>query len=150
MPLPKLTIQGNLTADPELRFSANGKALCKMRVASSESRKNDRGAWEDGPTCFLDLTTFDAIAEECAERLRKGSPVLVAGRMQQREWATDDGQKRTAYEVLVESIGPSLRARKNQGEQRAQGDVDPWASAGTAGGAAGASRPAQDDDSPPF
>lgn len=145
MPLPKIFLQGNLVAEPDLRFAASGKAICKMRVASSESRKNDAGGWDDGPTAFLDLTTFDKVAEECAEQLHKGSAVVVHGRLKQREWQDDSGQKRQAYEVLVEAIGPQLRAKKGQA-RRPQDDGDPWA-AGTSAGPAGGSVP---DDEPPF
>lgn len=147
MPLPKLTIQGNLTSDPELRFSANGKALCKMRVASSESRKSENGEWKDGPTCFLDLTAFDLIAEACAETLHKGSPVLVTGRLQQREWVDDNGGKRTNYEVLIESIGPLLRAKKIPGGQSQRGGDDPWASTNPTGGS---KDPYNSDEEVPF
>jgi single-strand DNA-binding protein len=137
MPLPRLTLQGNLVADPDLRFSASGKAIAKMRVACSESRKNEAGEWQDGPTAFLDMTAFDLIAEACADQLHKGSAVVVQGRLQQREWLTDDGQKRQAYEVLIEHIGPSLRAKKGGARRQEQ---DPWASAAHANIA--------DDDAP--
>lgn len=145
MPLPKIVIQGNLVADPELRFTPSGKAIAKMRVASSESRK-EGGEWKDGPTCFLDMTAFDTVAEQVAEDLSKGSPVLVTGRMQQREWQDNDGNKRQAYEVLVEAIGPVLRAKKGQ-SQRQQGSDDPWASTAPSGGKAD---PWAQDDEPPF
>lgn len=145
MPLPKIVIQGNLVADPELRFAASGKAIVKMRIASSESRK-EGNEWKDGPTCFLDATAFDAIAEQVAEDLHKGSPVLITGRVQQREWQDNEGNKRSAYEVLVEAIGPVLRAKKGQGQRQQRSD-DPWASAAPTGGS---KDPWNSDEEVPF
>lgn len=125
--LPRVHMVGNLVADPELRFSASGKAVAKLRVASNENRKQADGTWGDGPSCFLDVTAFDHIAEAVAEECFKGTRVIVEGRLQQREWETNAGEKRTGYEVLAEDIGKVLRGKKS-GNGKAKAD-DPWASA---------------------
>lgn len=139
MPLPRITITGNLVADPELRFSQSGKALCKFRVASSESRKQPDGSWEDGATCFLDVTVFDRLAEECANVLTKGTAAVITGRVQQRDYETNEGARRTAYEVLADQVARTVKPGKGGG-----GSADPWASAGDG------SQPPQSPEDPPF
>lgn len=141
MALPRIHLTGNLTGDPELRFTQGGKPIARLRVASSERKRLDDGSWGDGPTCFLDLTAFDAVAEEAAEKLVKGSRVIVTGRLQQRDWETKDGEKRTSYDVLVEDIGVVLRARRGGPQQRPHVD-DPWGQT--------EARSPQHDDDPPF
>lgn len=119
---------GNLVDDPQLRFSASGKAVVKMRVACNENRKQADGTWADGPSCFLDVTGFDQVAEAVAEACTKGSRVIVEGRMQQREWQTKEGEKRTSYELLAEDIGIVLRSKKSDSNGKAKAE-DPWANA---------------------
>ncbi len=127
MPLPKVTITGNLVADPELRFTQAGKALCKFRVASSESKKQPDGSWVDGATCFLDVTVFDRLGEAVADELRKGTAVVVVGRMQQRDYETNEGAKRSAFEVLADSVARAIKPGKTAGGPKHD---DPWASSG--------------------
>lgn len=124
MALPKITIIGNTVADPILNFSKAGKPITRIRVASNENKKLPNGDWEDGASCFLDVTCFDPIAEPVAEGVKKGTAVTVTGRLQQRDYETNEGVKRTAYEVIADTVALTVRAQRSQSGQQ----VDPWAS----------------------
>ena len=105
-----LTITGNLTADPELRYTPSGHAVAAFTVAASRRVYNsDSGQWEDGDTLFLRCSAWRHLAEHLTESLTKGIQVVVTGRLKQRDYETTDGQKRTVYEVDVDDAGPSLR-----------------------------------------
>ncbi|MDX3179243.1 single-stranded DNA-binding protein, partial [Streptomyces scabiei] len=105
-----LTIVGNLVDDPELRFTPNGAAVAKFRVASTpRSYNRDTQGWEDGESLFLSCSVWRQAAENCAETLSKGMRVIVQGRLRQRSYEDREGVKRTVYEIDVEEIGPSLR-----------------------------------------
>lgn len=105
-----LTIVGNLTADPELRFTASGTAVANFTVASTP-RTFDRAAgdWKDGDTLYLRCTLWRQAAEHATESLTKGARVIVTGHLNQRSFETREGDKRTVMELLVDEIGPSLR-----------------------------------------
>ena len=105
-----ITLVGNLTADPELRFTQSGVPVADFTVASTP-RIFDRasGEWKDGDALFLRCTLWRQPAENVAETLTKGSRVIVTGRLKQRSYETCEGEKRTVVEVDVEEIGPSLR-----------------------------------------
>jgi single-strand DNA-binding protein len=105
-----VTVAGNLTADPELRFTAAGVAVASFTVASTP-RTLDRqsGEWKDGEALFLRCSLWRQAAENAAESLTRGTRVLVTGRLVQRSFETKDGEKRTVVELQVEEIGPSLR-----------------------------------------
>ena len=105
-----ITVVGNLTADPDLRFTASGVAVAAFTVASTP-RVFDRqsGEWKDGDTLFLRCTLWRQPAENTAETLSKGARVIVTGRLKQRTYDTRDGQTRTVTEIDVDDIGPSLR-----------------------------------------
>ena len=105
-----ITVVGNLTADPDLRFTASGVAVAAFTVASTP-RVFDRqsGEWKDGDTLFLRCTLWRQPAENTAETLTKGTRVIVTGRLKQRTYDTRDGEKRTVTEIDVDDIGPSLR-----------------------------------------
>ena len=148
-----ITLVGNLTADPELRFTQAGIAVAGFTVASTP-RIFDRasGEWKDGDALFLRCTLWRQPAENVAETLTKGARVIVTGRLKQRSYDTREGEKRTVVEVDVDEIGPSLRyatARVTRAGKTATtpattrgGDEhggDPWTGA-TGGG----------DDQPPF
>ena len=104
-----VTVVGNLTADPELRFTQSGIAVCNFTVASTP-RTWDKGSgqWKDGDTLFLPCSIWRDAAEHCAESLTKGTRVIVQGRLQQRSYDDREGNKRTIYEVAVDEVGPSL------------------------------------------
>ena len=105
-----LTITGNLTADPELRFTGTGTAVAAFTVAASR-RVYDQasGQWQDGDTLFLRCSAWRDLADHAAESLRKGMRVIVTGRLKQRDYEAADGTKRTVYELDADDIGPSLK-----------------------------------------
>ena len=105
-----ITVIGNLTADPELRFTPSGAAVANFTVASTP-RTFDRQSneWKDGDTLFLRCSIWREAAENVAESLTKGTRVLVSGRLVQRSYETREGEKRTVYELQVDEVGPSLR-----------------------------------------
>ncbi|MCE0765921.1 single-stranded DNA-binding protein [Pseudonocardia kujensis] len=167
-----ITVVGNLTADPELRFTPSGAAVANFTVASTP-RTFDRqsGEWKDGEALFLRCNIWRQAAENVAETLTRGARVIVQGRLRQRSFETREGEKRTVIEMEVDEVGPSLRyatAKVNKvsrgggsggfggggggggfgggggGGQGGGGYDDPWGSAPPAG-----SGPAADDE-PPF
>jgi single-strand DNA-binding protein len=105
-----ITVVGNLTDDPELRFTPSGAAVAKFRIASTP-RTMDRQSneWKDGEPLFLACNVWRDAAEHVAESLQRGSRVIVQGRLRQRSYETREGEKRTVYELEVDEIGPSLR-----------------------------------------
>jgi single-strand DNA-binding protein len=105
-----ITVVGNLTADPELRFTPSGAAVANFTVASTP-RQFDRQAneWKDGDTLFMRCSIWREAAENVAESLTKGTRVIVQGRLVQRSYETREGEKRTVVELQVDEIGPSLR-----------------------------------------
>ena len=108
-----ITIIGNLTADPELRFTPSGAAVADFTVASTP-RTFDRNAneWKDGETLFMRCSVWREAAENVAESLRKGMRVIVQGRLTQRSYETREGERRTVVEMQVDEVGPSLRRAK--------------------------------------
>lgn len=166
-----ITVVGNLTADPELRFTPSGAAVANFTVASTP-RIYDRqsGEWKDGEALFLRCNIWREAAENVAESLTRGSRVIVTGRLKQRSFETREGEKRTVFEVEVDEIGPSLRyatAKVNKASRSGgggggggfgggggsrQGSApassapadDPWGSAPASGSFGGG------DDEPPF
>ncbi len=167
-----ITIVGNLTDDPELRFTPSGAAVAKFRVASTP-RTFDResGQWKDGEPLFLQCSVWRQAAENVAESLHRGSRVIVQGRLRQRTYETREGEKRTVIDLEVDEIGPSLRYATakvqkmsrsgggggfgsggnapSQGQSSGGGGGyadDPWATAAPVGGPGGSNF----DDEPPF
>jgi single-strand DNA-binding protein len=163
-----LTIVGNLTADPELRFTPSGAAVANFTVASTP-RMMDRqtNEWKDGDPLFMRCSIWREAAENVAESLTRGSRVIVTGRLKQRSYETREGEKRTVVELEVDEIGPSLKyatAKVNKasrsggggggfggggggGQRPAASEApkdDPWGSAPASGSFSGA------DEEPPF
>jgi single-strand DNA-binding protein len=105
-----VTVIGNLVADPELRYTQNAVAMAKFSVASTP-RVFDRatGEYRDGDPLFLTCTAWRELAEHAAESLHKGTRVVVVGRLRLSRWETDEGEKRSAYSLDVDEVGPSLR-----------------------------------------
>jgi single-strand DNA-binding protein len=159
-----ITLVGNLTADPELRFTPSGAPVANFTVASTP-RTFDRqsGEWKDGDAMFLSCAVWRQAAENVAESLQKGMRVIVQGRLKSRSYETREGERRTVFEVDVDEIGPALKyatakvtrtsggggggysggggggnSGGNQGGQGGgrQGGYgnDPWASGGSSGG----------------
>src|SRR6266540_1035669 len=151
-----VTVIGNLTADPELRFTPSGAAVASFTVASTP-RTFDRasGEWKDGEALFLRCNIWRQAAENVAESLTRGARVIVNGRLKQRSFETREGEKRTVVELDVDEIGPSLRyatAKVNKvsrgtgtgggfggggGGGQSAAPEDPWGSAPPAGGGGG-------------
>jgi single-strand DNA-binding protein len=142
-----ITVVGNLTADPELRFTPSGAAVANFTVASTP-RTFDRqtNEWKDGEALFLNCSVWRQAAENAAESLTRGMRVIVSGRLKARSYETREGEKRTVFEIDVDEVGPSVkyatakvtktsRSGGGQGFQSGGGD-DPWASsnAGQSGG----------------
>lgn len=140
-----ITVVGNLTADPELRYTQGGLAVANFTIASTP-RTFDRQSneWKDGEALFLRASCWRDFAEHVAGSLTKGSRVIATGRLKQRSYDDRDGNKRTAIELEIDEIGPSLRYATAQvtrtsggaGGGRPQGQVadEPWAASGPAGG----------------
>jgi single-strand DNA-binding protein len=144
-----LTVVGNLTADPELRFTPSGAAVANFTVASTP-RIYDRqsGEWKDGDALFLRCSIWREAAENVAESLTRGARVIVTGRLRQRTFETREGEKRTVYEVEVDEIGPSLRyatAKINKISRGGGGGAAAPAAAGGAAAPAAAGGAATDD-----
>ena len=126
-----ITVIGNLTADPELRWTQSGAAVADFTVASTP-RTYDRnaGEWRDGDTIFMRCSVWRETAENVAESLRKGMRVIVQGRLTQRSYETPQGERRTVVELQVDEVGPSLRrARAQVTRVQAQAASAPSASA---------------------
>ena len=135
-----VTVTGNLTSDPELRFTPNGSAVASFTVAST-TRVLDRDSnqWKDGDTLFLRCSVWRQYAENVAESLTKGTRVIVTGRLKQRSYETKEGEKRTVVEMDVDDVGPALRnatAKVNRVTRGSDGGYnssatapldDPWA-----------------------
>ena len=117
-----ITIIGNLTADPEMRFTPSGAAVASFTVASTP-RTFDRqaGEWKDGETLFMPCSSWRDAAENVAESLTKGTRVIVQGRLVQRSYTTREGENRTVVEMQVDEIGPSLRYAKAQVTRQPRG-----------------------------
>jgi single-strand DNA-binding protein len=107
---PTICVAGNLTSDPELRFTTAGVAVASFTVASTP-RVYDKAAnaWKDGDTVFLRVAAWRQLAEHVTESLHRGARVIVSGRLRQSSWTTEDGSTRTAIEVDAEEVGASLR-----------------------------------------
>lgn len=148
-----ITVVGNLTDDPELRFTASGAAVANFTVASTprffDKNTND---WKDGDALFLRCSIWRQAAENVAETLTKGARVIVQGRLKQRSYETREGEKRTVYELDVDEVGPSLKYATAKVAKVSRGG------GGGFGGGAPSSAPADDpwasaspaDDEPPF
>jgi single-strand DNA-binding protein len=143
-----ITVIGNLTNDPELRFTPSGSAVANFTIASTP-RTFDRQSneWKDGETLFLRAAVWREAAENVAESLTKGMRVIVTGRLKSRSYETKEGEKRTVIELEVDEIGPSLRyanAKVNRtqrsGGQGGQGGFGGGNSGGGFGGGQGASQ----------
>ena len=131
-----ITLVGNITDDPELRFTPSGSAVANFTVAVNRRWKNQAGEWEDKLDGFFKCNCWRDMAENVAESLQKGMRVMVVGRLQQRSWDDQEGNKRSAFEIQVDEVGPSLRwaTASVQKSQRSGGQA-----AGGGGGAAGGS-----------
>ena len=133
-----ITIIGNLTADPEMRFTPSGAAVASFTVASTP-RTFDRqaGEWKDGETLFMRCSIWRDAAENVAESLTKGTRVIAQGRLVQRSFTTREGENRTVVEMQVDEIGPSLRYAKAQVTRQPRGGGQGGGFGGNQGGQGG-------------
>lgn len=145
---PTITLTGRLTADPELRFTPNGVAVASLTIATSD-RKKDGEEWTDVDPSFWRCTAWRQLAEALVD-LRKGQAVVAHGKIKQRDYTTREGEKRTAFEIDLEAIGPDLRWAQSGSQPRpaAAPAVDPWAATSTPGADPWAAKSAPDE--PPF
>ncbi len=132
-----ITVVGNLTADPELRYTQSGLAVANFTIASTP-RTYDRASneWKDGEALFLRASVWREFAEHVASTLTKGSRVIAQGRLKQRSYETKEGEKRTSIELDIDEIGPSLRYATAQITRTSGGGAG-----GSRGGAAVADEP---------
>lgn len=155
-----ITVVGNLTADPELRYTQNGLAVANFTIASTP-RTFDRAAndWKDGEALFLRASVWREFAEHVAGSLTKGSRVVATGRLKQRSYETKEGEKRTSFEIEIDEIGPSLRYATAQvtraasgGSRGAQSAEEPWGAAPASDSASGDvwNSPGNFNDETPF
>src|SRR4029079_2773086 len=138
-----ITVIGNLTADPELRFTPSGAAVATLAV-SSTPRQFDRqtNEWKDGEALFLRCNIWREAAENVAESLVRGSRVIVSGRLKQRSFETREGEKRTVVELEVDEIGPSLKYATAKVNKASRSGGAGGGFGGGGGGAGASSRPA--------
>lgn len=167
-----ITVIGNLTGDPELRFTASGAPVANFTVASTP-RTFDKATneWKDGDALFLRCSVWRQAAENVAETLQRGARVIVQGRLQQRSFETKEGEKRTVVEMQADEVGPSLKyatAKVNKttrgggssnggyggtsssGGSSAGGSDDPWATPAAGGASGGSASGGGWSDEPPF
>lgn len=110
MSLPKVTVIGTLTADPELRFTPSGAAVANFTIAANDRKYNkNTQEWEDGDTTFLRATVWKDYAEHVAESLTRGTQVIATGSLKQRSYETREGEKRTVMELEIDDVGPTMR-----------------------------------------
>ena len=100
----QVTLVGNLTDDPELRYTPNGAAVCKFRIAVNRRFQDANGQWKDGDTSYFTINAWRTMAENAAESLTRGTRVIVAGRLNYRTWENQDGDKRSAIEVEADEV----------------------------------------------
>ena len=155
-----VTLVGNVTRDPELRFTASGQATATFGLAVNRVWNDRQSGERKEAVSFFDVVCWREMAENASESLTKGSRIIVTGRLEQRSWETPEGEKRSKIEVVADEIGPSLRwataeVRKNDrrgpsdgGGQPMNGGYRPVANAGPSGGAAPA--PTYDYGDEPF
>jgi single-strand DNA-binding protein len=105
----QVVIVGNLTDDPELRYTPAGQAVANFRVAVNRRTRDESGQWRDGETSFFRVNAWRSLAENVAESLTRGSRAVVVGRLRSRSWETPEGETRSAVEIEADEIGPSLR-----------------------------------------
>jgi len=145
----QVMLVGNLTDDPELRFTPNGAAVANFRLAVTP-RVREGDQWKDGETSFFRVNVWRQQAENAAESLTKGSRCIVVGRLRSRSWETPEGEKRSVIEVEADEIGPSLKWATAKVERSSRsGSGGDWQNGAPAGSRSSGSS-GQFNDEPPF
>lgn len=111
---PTITVHGNLTADPELRFFQSGAGVCEFTVAQNPRYKQPDGSWADGETVFMTVKAWRDLGENVAESLHKGDRVTITGRLRRRAWNDDDGNRRFRDEVEADDVAVSLHKQRTR------------------------------------
>jgi len=144
-----VTIVGNCTRDPELRFTPSGQAVANFGVAVNRRWQNRQTQeWEEA-TSFFDVSCWQQLAENVAESVQKGTRVVITGRLDQRSWETQDGDKRSKVEIVADDVAPSLRwATADITKNERRGDFAGGGSSNSGGG--GGSRAASNDPGPQY
>lgn len=146
-----VTIVGNLTDDPELRYTPSGAPVATFTVAVNRRTRDESGNWKDGETSFIRCNVWRQQAEHVAESMSKGMRTIVCGRLRQRSWETQEGQRRSVTEIECESVGPSLEfatatvTKANRSDETASPAFASSSSSGSGGSSNGAA-----DEEPPF
>jgi single-strand DNA-binding protein len=142
-----ITVVGNITDDPELRFTPSGAAVANFTVASTPRTMNRQtNEWEDGEALFLRCSIWRQAAENVAESLQKGMRVVVQGRLKQRSFETREGEKRTVFELDVDEVGPSLRNATAKVTKTTRSGGGGGGGGGFGGGQSGGYGGSQDND----
>jgi len=113
--LPQTFGEYGIVADPEFKFSEKGNGWLKLRCKAADRTRDAQGQWTDGKTLFIDVLCFGKAAENLFESVAKGDSVVVTGKLEQNEWTDQEGNKRTAYRILADSIGVSVRWQSTKG-----------------------------------
>ena len=142
----RVILMGNLTRDPELKYTPSGMAVAKMGLAMNRSYKTKTGETKED-VCFVTVTCWAKQGERCAEYLKKGSPALIEGRLQSRSWTTPDGQKRNVLEVVADRV---QFLRSGRGAEGAGREAPEEAPSEAAPGDAGPPEAGSGDDEVPF
>jgi single-strand DNA-binding protein len=124
--LPQITIDGRLVDDPELKFTNGGKAVANMRVAASDSKKDDGGNWQTTEQIFINVTLWEAEAETSVEHFAKGDRVLVSGRIFQREYEKSDSTKGYALEIKFPTVAKIPSVPRGDRQQAPRQQQQPW------------------------
>lgn len=135
-----VTVVGNLTRDPELRFTTGGKGIASFGVAVNR-RYQQNGEWQE-KVSFFNVSAWDTLGENAAASLTKGTRVIITGRLEQREYETQQGEKRNVVEIVADEIGPSLRWARAEVERTQRSTTDGGGTSGAGGNTGGTSRPA--------
>ena len=143
----QITIVGNLTDDPELRYTPNGAAVVNFSVAVTPRIRDEGGAWKDGDTSFFRVNAWRTLAENAAESLTRGARVLVVGRLRQRSWETPEGERRSVVEIEADELGPSLKWATAKVEKQGRSGGGDWSAPVPAPAQVGAG-PGTDEETP--
>jgi len=143
----QITIVGNLTDDPELRYTPNGAAVVNFSVAVTPRIRDEGGAWKDGETSFFRVNAWRTLAENAAESLTRGARVLVVGRLRQRSWETPEGERRSVVEIEADELGPSLKWATAKVEKQGRSGGGDWSAPAPAPAQVGAG-PGTDEETP--
>jgi single-strand DNA-binding protein len=144
-----VTLVGNLVEDPELRFTASGIAMARVRLAVNRRWRDNNNEWQE-ETGFFGGTCWREVAENIAESLSKGDRVFITGRLEQRSWETNEGEKRSVVEIRIDEIGPSLRWATAQVSKTPRSDGGSSYGGGSSAPAAPVARDDYGPDEAPF